>query len=237
MQLALSIWNKWPFATRVEASCVMRRAMRQWIQAGMSCHRKGLRLPAHRILKARRPCQKPGQDLDLSMHQTQYEVVVNQNQQSECEIERYATRFEYMQYKVICHRNEGKMCDETCNAAIDSSWYVLPLKRFEVSCRWDSNRNTSMSEAWSRPWLNHAQNSIWSCHKQKPRKWMRQAMVIINDSRHDATMMFGRCAKRNAMPKWISIYMCARWKGSSRRIHWGRLAMCKEQDGGNSSKQ
>ena len=94
-----------------------------------------------------------------------------------------------------------------------------------------------MSEAWSRSWLNHAQKSIWSCHKRKPTKRVRQAVVTINDARHDTRMIVGRCVKRNAMPKWISIYMCARWKGSSRRIHWGRLAMCKEQDGGNNSRQ
>ena len=41
---------------------------------------------------------------------------------SECEIEQYAARFEYMKQMPICYEGESKLCDETCNAAMDSSY-------------------------------------------------------------------------------------------------------------------
>ena len=78
-------------------------------------------------------------------------AILSVKQDSECDIEQYATRFEYMKQMTICYEGESKLCDETCNAVMDSSWYVLPPKRFEVARAQDSKRKTSMSEAWSRP--------------------------------------------------------------------------------------
>ena len=87
----------------------------------------------------------------LIIHQIQYEIVINENRQSECEIEQYATRFEYMQHMKICHKGERKLCDETCNAAIKSK----PPKRKATRAKSPSGiqyiwNNPKMTESWRK---------------------------------------------------------------------------------------
>ena len=78
-------------------------------------------------------------------------TILSVKEDSECEIEQYATRFEYMKQMTFCYEGGSKLRDETCNAAMDSSRYVLPPKRFEVARAQDFKSKTSMSEAWSKP--------------------------------------------------------------------------------------